>query len=290
MEIRLSVGEARTRRPGFAGLPPDLEAAVRAFAGGDAARAKRRPGFSRAAVGTSDPSAARGLAALSRIRPRPRRLQPAPEGPRGIADQILAALRSPGAPLRAAAQGAIEGALQWLGDDARSSPRCSMAANESPEAAVRAAAPLKALPGMRDALGLLDTGRVLSDGRANGDAASRGEGVAYFVAPRDRLREGGFGRVEIGGGWRSDRRGRRASWATLELTRLGLLQIVLALAAGAAAVTGSASPASRRLLERDRRVCLKPCTGWGSAPTCASGPPDLEPILPRSRGGLDVRA
>lgn len=295
LELRPGVAAKADAEAGARGLAPDLEAAVRAFACGDAGREEAARFLASRGLGL-DPSAARGLAALASHPSAAATAQAAPEGARGIADQILATLRSPGAPLRAAAQVAIEGALQRLAG----SPEFAallQAAGESPESAARAAAPLRALPGMREALGLLDTGRVLSDAaRAlqvlNGDAASRGEGVAYFALgwTRDGRPEGGFGRVEWRPGGEADPAGPARVVVTLELTRLGLLQIVLALAAGAAAVTVAASPASRRLLERDRRGLLEALVRLGLRPELRFSDGPIEPILPRSRGGLDVRA
>ncbi len=295
LEIRPGVAAKADEATGVRGLPPDLEAAVRAFAGGDATRDEAARFLAGRGLGL-DPSAARGLAALSLHPAAAATAQAAPEGVRGIAEQVLSALRSPGAPLRAAAQVAIDGALQRLGAVPEFAALVQ-AAGESPEAAARAAAPVRALPAMREALGLLDTGRALTDAaRAlqvlNADAASRGEGVAYFALgwTRDGRPEGGFGRVEWRPGGEADPAGPARVVVTLELTRLGLLQIVLALAAGAAAVTVAASPASRRLLERDRQGLLEALVRLGLRPDVRFADGPIEPILPRSRGGLDVRA
>ncbi len=294
LEIRPAAA-AKAEEEAARGLSPELEAAVRAFAGGDPSREEAARFLAGRGLGL-DPSAARGLAALAAHPSAAAAGEAAPDGARGIAEQVLSALKSPAAPLRAAADAAIGGALQRLAAQPEFAALVAAAA-ESPEASARAAAPVRALPGMREALAMLDAGRGLTDAaRAlqvlNGDAAARGEGVAYFAFGwvRDGRREGGFGRVESRPGGEADPAAPARVVVTLELTRLGLLQIALSLAAGAASVTLAASRASRRLLERDRQGLLDALVRLGLRPDVRFSDGPIEPILPRSRGGLDVRA
>ncbi|KAF0242060.1 MAG: hypothetical protein FD180_4115, partial [Planctomycetota bacterium] len=102
--------------------------------------------------------------------------------------------------------------------------------------------------------------------------------------------EGGFGRVESRTGGAADPAAPARVVVTLELTRLGLVQIVLALAAGAASVTVAASAPSRRMLERDRAGLLEALVRLGLRADLRFSDRPLESVLPLPAGGLDVRA
>lgn len=287
LEIRPAARE--TAEPAAPGRPlaPDVEAAVRAFAGGDAAREEAARFLASRGLGL-DPAAARGLAAL--LRRTVAAGEEAPAGAAAMLERVLAAIKSPGAPLQAAADAAFARALPEL------AARAEFADLSGP-APARAAAALKAAPELREAVSLLEAGRSLSEAaRAiqvlNADAASRAEGVAYFAFGwiRDGRPEGGFGRVEARTGGAADPAAPSRVIVTLELTRLGLLQVAVALAAGVASVTVAASPASRRLLERGRHGLLEALLRLGLRPELRFSDGPLEPILPRPEGGLDLRA
>ncbi|MEK7467586.1 MAG: hypothetical protein AAB074_09255 [Planctomycetota bacterium] len=319
LEIRPAVSKPEEGQAGPRALSPDVEAAVRAFAGGDAAREAAARFLAARGLGL-DPAAARGLAALLR--------SPAAEGAalsaarKASSSDALANFRNTldlmigPAPDRGALLAKLQAAIGG-GDAGLNSIRANFVAEaavgvlrgnpafealveaslQGPEAARVAAAALNSRPEAGEATGLLDSARALGDiGRAlrvlNADAASRGDGVVWFALGwvRDGRPEGGFGRVESRTGGAADPSAPARVVVTLELTRLGLVQIVIALAAGAASVSLAASAPSRRLLERDRAGLLEALVRLGLRADVRFSEGPLEPVLPLPAGGLDVRA
>ena len=300
LEIRPAVAKPEEPTTGQRALTPELEAAVRAFAGGDVAREEAARFLAGRGLGL-DPGAARGLALLL-ARPSAAGAWlavPALTPPADANDMVrvvMEAMKAPSSGLTAASRVAIDAAMARL--SALPEFRALLdAAAEGPDAAMRAAAALRSLPAARDALVLLDSGRALADvARAlqalNGDAASRGDGVFYFAFgwARSGRPEGGFGRVESRPGGAADPDAPARVVVTLDLTRLGLVQVAIALAAGAASVTVAASAPSRRLLERDRAGLVEALVRLGLRADLRFSDGPLESVLPLPAGGLDVRA
>ncbi|MCE9582611.1 MAG: flagellar hook-length control protein FliK [Planctomycetes bacterium] len=296
LEIRPAA--AAKAEEGAAGPRPlslELESAVRAFAGGDPVKESAARWMAARGLGV-DPAAARGLAALATpgaVRVHGGEVPPADAAE--IVSRAAAAIAGkPAGFLLQASEGATAAALQLLGGLAE----FRALVEASPETAARASAALKALPAAREGLALLETGRALGEAaRAiqvlNGDAAARGDGVSYFVIGwvRDGRSEFGVGRVERGPRGAADPDGPSRIVVTLDLSRLGPVQVAVGLTAAAASVTLAAlSPASRRLLERDRHGLAEALVRLGLRPEVRFADGPFEPVLPMDASGLDVRA